>query len=153
MPALPPIEYPIIELLKSRQRSITIRVASSLPLPSKPRPYPHPVPRHPFPFPDPVSPPRLSVAASSEATKSSTISNSTILPPFSKPKPNPHKSHIPSRAFSPPYKKHRVHDPDSPPKFKVKTKASHDRPSSQSKFFLLLYFPFRANFHLLSSSS
>ena len=144
-------------------RCLTKRVpyTSPPPLPSKLRSHPCPVPRHPFSSPDPVSLPRSSVAASSEATKSSTVFDSTIPPPSSKPKPKPCKSYVlskalvpgPFRVSSPPYNKCYICDPDSPPKSKVKTKASHDCSLSQSKSFLLLYFSSRANFHLLSSSS
>ena len=138
-----------------------MQAASSLSLPSKPRPHPHPVPRYPFFSSDPVSSPRLSVAAPSEAAESGTAFDSTIPSPSSKPKPKPCKSYVlskapvpsPFRASSPPHNKHHICDPDSPPKSKVKTKVSRDCSLSQSKSFLLLYFPSRANFHLLSSSS
>ena len=140
---------------------IAIQVATSLPPLSKPKPHSCLVSRCPFPSPDPVSPPRSFVAAPSEAARSSTTSDSTILPPSPKPKPKPHKprvsSKVPvpssSRASLPPHKKCHIHDPNSPPKSKVKTKASCGRSLSQSKSCLLLYFLFRANFHFLSSSS
>ena len=92
------------------------------------------------------------MATSSEAAKSSTASDSTIL--FSSPKPKPKlcKSHVPSkapvsgpsRASLPPHKKYCIRDPDSPPKSKVKTKASHSCFSSQSKSFLFTLSSFQS---------
>ena len=155
LPAPPPIEHPIVELPKSRWYSIAMQVATSPPSLSKPKPCPCLVPQCPFPFPDLVSPLRSSVVAPSEAAKSGPASDSTILSLSPKLKPKPYKPYIPSkalvpgpsRASLPPHKKCYVRNPDSPPKSKVKTKASHGCFSSQSKSFLLLYFLSRANSH------
>ena len=160
LPAPPSVEHPIVELPKSQYCLIAMQAATSLSPLSKPKPRPCLVPQCPLPSPDPVSPPRSSVAAPSEAAESGTASDSTILPPSPKLKPKsckpcvPSKAPVagPSRASLPPHKKCHVHDPDSPPKSKVKTKASRGHSSSQSKSFLLLYFLSRANSYLLSSS-
>jgi len=133
-----------------------MQAAISSPPLSKPKPRPCLVPQRPLPSPDPVSSPRLSMAAPSEAAESSAASDSTILSPSPKLKPKPYKSYIPSKApvpgpsqaFLPSHKKHCIYDPDSPSKSKRKPKASCGCFLSQSIF--LFIFPLELNSVLIS---
>ena len=142
--ALPPAELPAVESPKSRKRPIAIQAGVSPPQLPRPKPRPRPAPRRPLPSPDPVSPPRSSVAAPSEAAESSTASDSTILPPSPKLKPKPCKPRVPtkapipgpSRASSPLRKKRRVRESGFSSKSKGRVRVSSGRPSSQSKSFL-----------------
>ena len=142
--ALPPAGLPAVESPKSRKHPIAMQAGVSPPHLPRPKPCPRPVPRRPLSSPDPVSLPRSSVAAPSEAAKSGAASDSTILPSSPKLKPKSRKPRVPtkapipgpSRASSPPRKKRRVYKSGSSSKSKDRVCVSPGRPSSQSKSFL-----------------